>query len=131
MEEILASIRRIISEDDAPAEAAPVAAAPQPAPPPAPEPAWVSGPEAQFRAEAHATVMVGASVICVWCGRWGRRDAAWPAGQRTVWSHALPPRVVGMLAGPAGFVLAGDGPPGPRAWAASLARGFVCFRDAG
>ena len=34
MEEILASIRRIISEDDAPAEAAPVAAAPEPAPEP-------------------------------------------------------------------------------------------------
>ncbi len=40
MEEILASIRRIISEDDAPAEAAePEAhAAPEPAPAPAPEP---------------------------------------------------------------------------------------------
>jgi cell pole-organizing protein PopZ len=38
MEEILASIRRIISEDDAPAETAPVAAAPEPAPAPAPEP---------------------------------------------------------------------------------------------
>jgi uncharacterized protein len=40
MEEILASIRRIISEDDAPAEAAPAAAAPEPAaePEPAPEP---------------------------------------------------------------------------------------------
>jgi len=38
MEEILASIRRIISEDDAPAEAAPIAAAPEPAPAPAPEP---------------------------------------------------------------------------------------------
>ena len=44
MEEILASIRRIISEDDAPAEAAPVAAAPQPAPPPAPEPAVAYAP---------------------------------------------------------------------------------------
>ena len=32
MEEILASIRRIISEDDAPAETPPVAAAPEPAP---------------------------------------------------------------------------------------------------
>jgi len=32
MEEILASIRRIISEDDAPAETAPVAAAPEPEP---------------------------------------------------------------------------------------------------
>ena len=32
MEEILASIRRIISEDDAPAEAAPAAAAPEPEP---------------------------------------------------------------------------------------------------
>ena len=30
MEEILASIRRIISEDDAPAETAPAAAAPEP-----------------------------------------------------------------------------------------------------
>lgn len=39
MEEILASIRRIISEDDAPAEtAAAPAAAPEPAPAPAPEP---------------------------------------------------------------------------------------------
>ena len=38
MEEILASIRRIISEDDAPAETAPVAAAPEPAPEPEPEP---------------------------------------------------------------------------------------------
>lgn len=38
MEEILASIRRIISEDDAPAEAAPVAAAPEPQPAPQPEP---------------------------------------------------------------------------------------------
>ena len=42
MEEILASIRRIISEDDAPAEAeleaAPAAAAPAPAPVPEPEP---------------------------------------------------------------------------------------------
>lgn len=37
MEEILASIRRIISEDDAPAETAPVAAA-EPAPEPEPEP---------------------------------------------------------------------------------------------
>ncbi|OYX29259.1 MAG: hypothetical protein B7Y99_13460 [Caulobacterales bacterium 32-69-10] len=40
MEEILASIRRIISEDDAPAAAAPGAAAEEPAPEPAaPEPA--------------------------------------------------------------------------------------------
>lgn len=38
MEEILASIRRIISEDDAPAEAAPVAAAPEPEPEPYVEP---------------------------------------------------------------------------------------------
>jgi len=37
MEEILASIRRIISEDDAPAETA-AAPAPEPAPAPAPEP---------------------------------------------------------------------------------------------
>ena len=37
MEEILASIRRIISEDDAPAEAA-AAPAPEPAPEPEPEP---------------------------------------------------------------------------------------------
>lgn len=36
MEEILASIRRIISEDDAPAETAPVAAAAEPAPEPEP-----------------------------------------------------------------------------------------------
>ena len=42
MEEILASIRRIISEDDAPAETAPVAVAPQPAPEPDPEPAVFS-----------------------------------------------------------------------------------------
>ncbi|MBA3048600.1 MAG: DUF2497 domain-containing protein [Alphaproteobacteria bacterium] len=38
MEEILASIRRIISEDDAPAETAPAAAAPEPAPEPEPQP---------------------------------------------------------------------------------------------
>ena len=38
MEEILASIRRIISEDDAPAETAPVAVAPEPEPTPEPEP---------------------------------------------------------------------------------------------
>jgi len=38
MEEILASIRRIISEDDAPAETAAAAPAPEPAPAPAPEP---------------------------------------------------------------------------------------------
>jgi len=38
MEEILASIRRIISEDDAPAETAPVAAAPEPEAEPEPEP---------------------------------------------------------------------------------------------
>ena len=36
MEEILASIRRIISEDEAPAETAPVAAATEPEPAPAP-----------------------------------------------------------------------------------------------
>ena len=36
MEEILASIRRIISEDDAPAETAPVALAPEPEPEPQP-----------------------------------------------------------------------------------------------
>jgi cell pole-organizing protein PopZ len=36
MEEILASIRRIISEDDAPAETAPAAAAPEPDPEPEP-----------------------------------------------------------------------------------------------
>jgi cell pole-organizing protein PopZ len=42
MEEILASIRRIISEDDAPAE---TAAAPAPAPEPAPAPAPVAAPE--------------------------------------------------------------------------------------
>jgi uncharacterized protein len=39
MEEILASIRRIISEDDAPAETPPAAAAPTPEPEPEPEPA--------------------------------------------------------------------------------------------
>lgn len=38
MEEILASIRRIISEDDAAAEASAPAAAPEPAPEPTPEP---------------------------------------------------------------------------------------------
>lgn len=38
MEEILASIRRIISEDDAAAEASAPAAAPEPAPEPEPEP---------------------------------------------------------------------------------------------
>lgn len=38
MEEILASIRRIISEDDAPAETAPAAAAPEPEAAPAPAP---------------------------------------------------------------------------------------------
>ncbi|CAN5272581.1 pole-organizing protein PopZ [soil metagenome] len=38
MEEILASIRRIISEDDAPAEAAAPAPAPEPTPAPTPEP---------------------------------------------------------------------------------------------
>lgn len=56
MEEILASIRRIISEDDAPAEAAPVAAAPQPAPQPAPEPAVAYAPvvEAPPVEEPHA-----------------------------------------------------------------------------
>ena len=37
MEEILASIRRIISEDDAPAETASVAAAPEPEPESEPE----------------------------------------------------------------------------------------------
>ena len=36
MEEILASIRRIISEDEAPAETAPAAAAPEPEPAPSP-----------------------------------------------------------------------------------------------
>lgn len=45
MEEILASIRRIISEDDAPAEAAPLAAAePEPAPAPEPEPVFAAAP---------------------------------------------------------------------------------------
>ncbi len=43
MEEILASIRRIISEDDAPAETAPAAAAPEPEP--EPEPAAEPEPE--------------------------------------------------------------------------------------
>ncbi|WP_419316946.1 DUF2497 domain-containing protein [Caulobacter sp. ErkDOM-E] len=40
MEEILASIRRIISEDDAPAEPEAPAPAPAPAPEPEPEPAY-------------------------------------------------------------------------------------------
>ena len=40
MEEILASIRRIISEDDAPAEPEAAAAAPEPEPEPEPEPAY-------------------------------------------------------------------------------------------
>lgn len=45
MEEILASIRRIISEDDAPAEAAPeAAAAPEPAPEPEPAPVAAEAP---------------------------------------------------------------------------------------
>ena len=44
MEEILASIRRIISEDDAPAETPPVAAAPEPAPAPEPEAPALSAP---------------------------------------------------------------------------------------
>jgi cell pole-organizing protein PopZ len=46
MEEILASIRRIISEDDAPAEGEtpPEAAAPAPEPEPAPEPAAAAAP---------------------------------------------------------------------------------------
>lgn len=52
MEEILASIRRIISEDDAPAETAPVAAAP--APEPEPEPV-VSYAEAPAMEEPHAS----------------------------------------------------------------------------
>lgn len=47
MEEILASIRRIISEDDAPAETPPAAAAPapEPEPEPAPEPEPEPAPE--------------------------------------------------------------------------------------
>jgi len=45
MEEILASIRRIISEDDAPAAGAEPAAAPAPAPEPEPEPAFEAEPE--------------------------------------------------------------------------------------
>jgi Uncharacterized protein conserved in bacteria len=56
MEEILASIRRIISEDEAPAETAPPAApepAPEPvlaeAPPPAPEPVIAPAPEPAFQ----------------------------------------------------------------------------------
>lgn len=45
MEEILASIRRIISEDEAPAEAAPAAAAePEPEPAAEPEPAMAQAP---------------------------------------------------------------------------------------
>ncbi|WP_299171520.1 DUF2497 domain-containing protein [uncultured Brevundimonas sp.] len=44
MEEILASIRRIISEDDAPAETPPAAAAPEPAPAPEPEPVAAAEP---------------------------------------------------------------------------------------
>lgn len=50
MEEILASIRRIISEDDAPTEAQPAAAAapaPEPEPEPQPEPAPAPAPEAE------------------------------------------------------------------------------------
>jgi cell pole-organizing protein PopZ len=60
MEEILASIRRIISEDDAPAETAPVDAAPAPAPEPAPAPvpepvvAYAPVEEAPALEEAHA-----------------------------------------------------------------------------
>ncbi len=59
MEEILASIRRIISEDEAPAETAPAAAAapePEPAsePEPEPEPAPAEEPVAAFEAAAEA-----------------------------------------------------------------------------
>ena len=46
MEEILASIRRIISEDDAPADAEPAAAAPAPEPEPEPAPV-AAAPEPQ------------------------------------------------------------------------------------
>ena len=46
MEEILASIRRIISEDDAPADTAPVAAAPEPEPEPEPVVAFAPAEEA-------------------------------------------------------------------------------------
>ena len=55
MEEILASIRRIISEDDAPAEAAEAPAAPQPAPEPEPEPIAFA-PEPQEEPPAPAPV---------------------------------------------------------------------------
>ena len=62
MEEILASIRRIISEDDAPAEEAkaeapeaePAPAAEAPAPEPEPEPESAPEPEPTFTAEAEA-----------------------------------------------------------------------------
>ncbi|MDQ8028939.1 MAG: DUF2497 domain-containing protein [Brevundimonas sp.] len=56
MEEILASIRRIISEDDAPAEtaAAPAAAAPEPAPAPAPAPEPEPAPVVEAAAPAPA-----------------------------------------------------------------------------
>ncbi len=67
MEEILASIRRIISEDDAPAETAPVAeAAPEPAPEPepvvaAPEPAPIEDEVLELTEsyEAPATEAIG------------------------------------------------------------------------
>lgn len=54
MEEILASIRRIISEDDAPAETPPAAAAPapEPEPEPAPEPEPEPAPEPVAEAPA-------------------------------------------------------------------------------
>ncbi|HUH23287.1 MAG TPA: DUF2497 domain-containing protein, partial [Brevundimonas sp.] len=55
MEEILASIRRIISEDDAPAEAA--AAAPEPVAEVAPEP------EPVFEAAAEAPAQVEEEVL--------------------------------------------------------------------
>lgn len=62
MEEILASIRRIISEDDAPAETPPAAAAPEPAPEPeqpaaaqpAPEPESEPAPAEDILASAPA-----------------------------------------------------------------------------
>jgi uncharacterized protein len=51
MEEILASIRRIISEDDAPAEPEAAAAPPEPAPEPDPEPEPAPEPELEVSAD--------------------------------------------------------------------------------
>jgi len=60
MEEILASIRRIISEDDAPAEGQAAAAAPEPSP--APEPVVEPGPVAESPALMDETPSVQASL---------------------------------------------------------------------